>query len=41
MGLRRGLFIGVKGHAVEQHRDHKSQLNCTSVRDSESKKMDF
>jgi hypothetical protein len=41
MGRRRGLFIGVRGRAAEQHHDHKSQLNCTSVGDLESKKMDF
>jgi hypothetical protein len=41
MGWRRGLFIGVSSRAAEQHHDHKSQLNCTSVGDFKSKMMDF
>jgi hypothetical protein len=41
MGRSRGLFIGVRGRAAEQHHDHNSQLNCTLVGDLESKKMDF
>jgi hypothetical protein len=41
MGWQRGLFIGVRGHAAEQHHDHKSQLNCTLVGDLESKKDGF
>jgi hypothetical protein len=41
MGWHRGLFIRVRCRATEQHRDHKSQLNCTLVGDLESKKDGF